>query len=70
MIESGLTGSENVREINRSAVTGILITGVMRVLLFLAVLGVVVHGFTLAKENAPASAFEHAATRPGCASSA
>ncbi|MFI0484760.1 NRAMP family divalent metal transporter [Actinomadura sp. 9N215] len=65
MIESGLTGSENVRAINRSAVTGILVTGLMRVLLFLAVLGVVAGGVTLAKDNPPSSAFEHAAGEAG-----
>jgi Mn2+/Fe2+ NRAMP family transporter len=41
-------------------VTGILVTGVMRVLLFLAVLGVVAGGVTLAADNPPASAFEAA----------
>ncbi|GAA4237347.1 divalent metal cation transporter [Actinomadura meridiana] len=65
MIESGLRGPEHVREINRSAVTGILVTGLMRVLLFLAVLGVVAGGVTLAKENPPSSAFEHAAGEAG-----
>ena len=35
-------------------------TGVMRTLLFLAVLGVVVTGVTLSAENPPASVFEHA----------
>ncbi|TMQ91993.1 divalent metal cation transporter [Actinomadura soli] len=65
MIESGLTGAEHVREINRSAVTGILVTGLMRVLLFLAVLGVVAGGVTLAKDNPPSSAFEHAAGEAG-----
>ncbi|TDB80705.1 divalent metal cation transporter [Actinomadura sp. KC216] len=65
MIESGLTGAEHVKQINRSAVTGILVTGLMRVLLFLAVLGVVAGGVTLAKENPPSSAFEHAAGEAG-----
>ncbi|TDD22948.1 divalent metal cation transporter [Actinomadura sp. KC06] len=65
MIESGLTGAEHVRQINRSAVTGILVTALMRVLLFLAVLGVVAGGVTLAKENPPSSAFEHAAGEAG-----
>lgn len=65
MIESGLTGADNVKEINRSAVTGILVTALMRVLLFLAVLGVVAGGVTLAKANPPSSAFEHAAGDAG-----
>ncbi|WP_446474048.1 NRAMP family divalent metal transporter [Actinomadura opuntiae] len=65
MIESGLTGPDNVREINRSAITGIIVTGVMRVLLFLAVLGVVAGGVTLAKDNPAPSAFQHAAGETG-----
>ena len=40
--------------------TGILVTGVMRALLFLAVLGVVAGGVTLAADNPPASAFQAA----------
>ncbi|WP_433247910.1 NRAMP family divalent metal transporter [Actinomadura nitritigenes] len=65
MIESGLTGPGGIREINRSAVTGIIVTGVMRVLLFLAVLGVVAGGVTLAKDNPAPSAFQHAAGETG-----
>ena len=38
---------------------GILTTGIMRTLLFLAVLGVVVTGVTLS-DNPPASVFQHA----------
>ncbi|WP_067482530.1 NRAMP family divalent metal transporter [Actinomadura hibisca] len=61
MIESGLTGPENVPGITRSSVSGILITALMRVLLFLAVLGVVAGGAKLAADNPAASAFQHAA---------
>lgn len=45
--------------------TGIVITGVMRVVLFLAVLGVVAGGATLAEDNPPASAFLQAAGEVG-----
>ena len=45
--------------VNKAAVAGILTTGVLRTLLFLAVLGVVVTGVTLNSENPPASVFEH-----------
>jgi Mn2+/Fe2+ NRAMP family transporter len=58
LVDSGITGSRHVREITRGSVTGILVTGVMRALLFLAVLGVVAGGVTLAADNPPASAFE------------
>ena len=41
LLDSGRTGPEHVREVSRSSLQGILVTAVMRVLLFLAVLGVV-----------------------------
>lgn len=61
LIESGRTGPQHVKEIANGSVIGILVTGVMRVLLFLAVLGVVYGGATLAEDNPAASAFEQAA---------
>ncbi|MGK5557743.1 NRAMP family divalent metal transporter [Actinomadura kijaniata] len=65
MIESGLTGPENVRGITRASISGILITALMRVLLFLAVLGVVAGGVKLAAANPAPSAFQHAAGEVG-----
>jgi Mn2+/Fe2+ NRAMP family transporter len=61
MLESGATGEEHVKEITRSSVLGILVTGVMRVLLFLAILGVVAGGVTLTSNNMAAEAFGAAA---------
>ncbi|WP_028660678.1 NRAMP family divalent metal transporter [Nocardioides insulae] len=60
LIDSGITGPEHTGEITRGSTVGVLVTGVMRALLFLAVLGVVAGGATLATDNPPASAFEHA----------
>ncbi|WP_236700483.1 NRAMP family divalent metal transporter [Allosalinactinospora lopnorensis] len=66
MVESGVRGPENVRTISRASVSGILITGVMRVLLFLAVLGVVTAGASiLDSPNPPAAAFQSAAGEVG-----
>jgi Mn2+/Fe2+ NRAMP family transporter len=65
MLESGVTGPENVKPITRSSVLGIVVTGVMRVVLFLAVLGVVAGGVALAKDNPAASAFQAAAGQVG-----
>ncbi|TYC98693.1 divalent metal cation transporter [Arthrobacter echini] len=65
MLDSGATGIENVREITRSSVLGIIITGVMRVLLFLAILGVVAGGAVLSSENMAAEAFGVAAGAVG-----
>lgn len=41
LIDAGVTGEKNLDEVNRSSVMGILIAAVVRVLLFLAILGVV-----------------------------
>jgi Mn2+/Fe2+ NRAMP family transporter len=61
LVDSGITGPGKVGEISRGSVTGILVTGVMRALLFLAVLGVVAGGVSLADStNPPGDAFEAA----------
>lgn len=60
ILDSGMKGKEFLPFVNRSAIAGILTTGIMRTLLFLAVLGVVVTGVTLNADNPPASVFEHA----------
>ncbi len=65
MLDSGITGVENVREITRSSVFGIIVTGVMRVLLFLAVFGVVAGGVALTSDNMAAEAFGAAAGEVG-----
>lgn len=65
MIDSGVTGPESDREITRSSVVGILVTCVMRVLLFLAIFGVVAGGVALAGDNMAADAFQAAAGQIG-----
>ncbi|WP_414122634.1 NRAMP family divalent metal transporter [Corynebacterium nuruki] len=65
LIDSGVTGPENVGRITKTSVAGIIITGVMRILLFLAVLGVVSTGVALAEDNTAADAFYHAAGEVG-----
>lgn len=65
LIDAGITGKENISEITRGSVFGILIASIMRVLLFLAVLGVVAKGLTLEASNPAASAFQHGAGTMG-----
>ncbi|WP_432574083.1 NRAMP family divalent metal transporter [Kineococcus sp. SYSU DK005] len=65
LVDAGVTGPENLRSISRGSVSGILVTAVMRALLFLAVLGVVAGGTALAAENPAASAFQAAAGQVG-----
>ena len=65
MIDAGVSGRDNVSAITRSSVLGIVITGVIRVLLFLAILGVVAGGVALTSDNQPAEAFQAAAGEIG-----
>lgn len=51
MLDAGISGPEYVKDISRSSVTGIIITGIMRFLLFLAILGVVATGVALDVEK-------------------
>ncbi len=61
ILDSGITGPERVKEISNGSAISIIVTGVIRVLLFLAILGVVVGGVQLAGvDNPPATAFEAA----------
>lgn len=57
IIDAGITGEAHLAQISRGAVQAIGITGIMRYLLFLAILGVVVGGAVLDPKNPPASAF-------------
>lgn len=65
LIDAGLTGVSSLPQVSRSAVTGIFVTAVMRVVLFLAVLGVVTKGHLLDNGNPPASVFRIAAGEIG-----
>lgn len=66
MLDSGQSGVGHVKSVTKSSVTGILLTGVMRILLFLAILGVVAAGTQLdAAGNPAAQAFEVAAGNVG-----
>lgn len=56
LIDAGITGEENLKEINKSSIMGIGIATIVRVLLFLAVLGVVVKdGIDLSTSGNPAA---------------
>lgn len=57
LIDAGLTGEENLKQVTKSSVTGIVIAAIVRVFLFLAVLGVVVKvtDIDLASSSNPAA---------------
>lgn len=66
LIDAGITGKENNGKIVYSSVIGILVASLVRVLLFLAVLGVVVRaGVSLDKSNPAADAFLQGAGQLG-----
>lgn len=61
LIDAGVKGKESLPQVNRSATTGILLTAIIRFLLFLASLGVVAAGMAIDPQNPPASVFQNAA---------
>jgi Mn2+/Fe2+ NRAMP family transporter len=65
LLDAGIKGKENLGEVNKSAVTGIVITGIMRCILFLAALGVVSQGVILDKSNPASTVFLSAAGETG-----
>ncbi len=65
LLDAGISGEENLPQINQSAMMGMGVATIMRVLLFLAVLGVVSKGLELDPANPPASAFQLAAGNIG-----
>ncbi len=60
-----LKAQAQLPQVDRSAMSGIVISSIMRYVLFLAVLGVVVQGVVLDVNNPPASVFRHAAGELG-----
>ena len=66
LIDAGVTGESNLGQARKSSVTGILVAALVRVLLFLAVLGVVAKGLTLdTTVNPAADAFRQGAGEIG-----
>ncbi|WP_404470619.1 NRAMP family divalent metal transporter [Sutcliffiella horikoshii] len=65
LLDAGISGKENLHQVTKSSVSGIVIASIMRIFLFLAVLGVVATGFKLDPNNPPASVFMEAAGMVG-----
>ncbi|AMD57878.1 divalent metal cation transporter [Rhizobium pusense] len=64
LLDKGMVGIENINAVNRAALSGIAITGVLRYVLFLAILGVVASGVVIdlsGKAANPAGQAFHAA---------
>jgi Mn2+/Fe2+ NRAMP family transporter len=63
LIDAGITGTESLSKVNKGAVSGIVLTAMIRFLLFLASLGVIaLYGAnSIDDKNPPASVFQNAA---------
>lgn len=57
LIDAGITGEESLKEVQRSAQLGMVVSTLVRIFLFLAVLGVVSAGVTLDPKNPAGDAF-------------
>jgi Mn2+/Fe2+ NRAMP family transporter len=65
LLDAGISGKDNLDQINKSAIMGMAVATIVRILLFLAVLGVVSKGLALDPSNPAASAFKLAAGNIG-----
>lgn len=61
LLDAGIKGPAHLQDVNKSAISGIVVTGIMRIVLFMAALGVVTQGAILSKDNPAASVFQFAA---------
>ena len=61
LLDAGIKGKESIPQTNKSAVSGILISTLMRYILFLAVVGVVTKGVLLDQNNPAGTVFQSAA---------
>lgn len=65
LIDAGIVGEENLPQVNKSAILGMSVATIVRIFLFLAVLGIVSLGNQLGAENPAADAFKIAAGTVG-----
>lgn len=65
LIDAGITGTDALPQVNKGAVSGIILTAIIRFLLFLAAFGVIALGFTIDTQspsaNPAAQVFQNAA---------
>lgn len=65
LIDAGIMGQQNIPQVTKSSVSGILITATMRFVLFFAALGIVSQGIKLASGNPASTVFQSAAGELG-----
>ncbi|MEI3598525.1 MULTISPECIES: NRAMP family divalent metal transporter [unclassified Oceanobacillus] len=61
LLDAGISGKDSISEVNKTAYLGIGVASLVRILLFLAVLGVVMQGVALDPDNPAATVFQYAA---------
>jgi Mn2+/Fe2+ NRAMP family transporter len=65
LLDAGIKGKENISQVNKSAISGIVISTIMRFVLFLAAVGVLTQGAILDKSNPASTVFGFAAGETG-----
>ncbi len=65
LLDAGIKGKESIPQVNKSAISGVLISALMRFILFAAVVGVLSQGATLDNDNPAGSIFQSAAGQIG-----
>ncbi len=65
LLDAGITGQQNLSQVNSGALSAIGLASVMRLLLFIAALGVITAGYKLDPSNPAASVFKLAAGQVG-----
>ena len=65
LLDAGVKGVGSIKEVNKSAMSGILISATMRIILFLAIVGVLSKGVILNADNPAGSIFLSAAGHIG-----
>ena len=65
LLDAGIKGKENLRQVSKSALTGITISTIMRFVLFLAAVGVLSQGVMVDKDNPASTIFHTAAGEAG-----
>jgi Mn2+/Fe2+ NRAMP family transporter len=65
LLDAGIKGKDNLHRVSRSALSGILISTIMRFVLFFAAVGVLAQGVVLDKDNPAATVFHFAAGEIG-----
>ena len=65
LLDAGVSGEDKIKQVSKGAVSAILIASMMRIILFVAALGIVWQGISLDPKNPAATVFQSAAGQTG-----